>query len=177
MTCLFSRLQWVRDLSGHLIYMDSSLVGFGLGPLLVEGKEMKCFLWRKGDLYQTLLRVAILDGLCRAGANSSGNQQGFTEKGSPPSWQQELIPAQEWGVCVSMLQLHVIVFEICISETVMWIKGHLRNKMGLILPKTGFSGWGSERWRFLRSRDFTTSRNWPWDFYCGAKFGQKLSPV
>lgn len=44
----------MRDLRVHLIHLDSSLVGFGLGTLvlLVEGKEVS-FLSRKGDLDQT----------------------------------------------------------------------------------------------------------------------------
>lgn len=77
----------MRDLRVHLIHLDSSLVGFGLGrlALLVENEEMKCFLSGKGDLDQTLHTLAILDGLFREGANSSGSQQGFTEDGSPPS--------------------------------------------------------------------------------------------
>lgn len=77
----------MRDLRVHLIHLDSTLVGFRLGPLalLVEEKETKCFLSRKGDLDQTLRTLAIVDGLCREGANSSGSQQGFTEDGSPPS--------------------------------------------------------------------------------------------
>lgn len=77
----------MRDLRVHLIHLDSSLVGFGQGPLplLVEGKEVKCFLSRKGDLDQTLRTLAILDGFRREGANRSGSQQGFTEDGPSPS--------------------------------------------------------------------------------------------
>lgn len=56
-------------------------MSFGLGT--VERKETKCFIRRKGDFDQTLLRVAILDGLCRAGESSSGNQQEFTDRVTP----------------------------------------------------------------------------------------------
>lgn len=73
------RLKWPFDLLG----LFSS--GFCTGPCGKEGNEVLPV--RKGDFDHTLLRMAILDGLCRTGANSSGNQRGFTEKGSPPSRQ------------------------------------------------------------------------------------------